>query len=404
MKLIYITNARIPTEKAHGLQIMKMCEAFVNANNANGGANIANKIDVELIVPWRFNSISHDPFEYYGVKKNFKIRKIFCVDLFPVKFIPKKISFYLQSFSFSKLAVLYAFIKHGRNGNIFYSRDYITLFFLCVLGLKPVAEIHDYRATKPRWPFEIITRKSRKIIVNSEGTKKFLREHYGISDKKFLVAPNGVDVDFFNIKETREEARKVFDMPLDKVIVGYAGRLETVGKEKGVRSLIEAFGLLFQRQKGIILYVAGGPESLTNAYRSALKPAGLDSNVVVFYGQVEYKKIPLFFRALDIAVITSPAEKQYSATMSPIKLFELMAAGKAIVAPDLPGVEAALKKDECVFFQAGSSNDLAEKISYLAERPDLVEKLAHNVLLKSKEYAWDKRAGKILNFINSTLF
>ena len=27
-KLIYIANARIPTEKAHGIQIMKMCESF----------------------------------------------------------------------------------------------------------------------------------------------------------------------------------------------------------------------------------------------------------------------------------------------------------------------------------------------------------------------------------------
>ena len=31
MKLIYLANARIPTEKAHGRQIMKMCEAFVDA-------------------------------------------------------------------------------------------------------------------------------------------------------------------------------------------------------------------------------------------------------------------------------------------------------------------------------------------------------------------------------------
>lgn len=30
MKLLYIANIRIPTEKAHGIQIMKMCEAFTN--------------------------------------------------------------------------------------------------------------------------------------------------------------------------------------------------------------------------------------------------------------------------------------------------------------------------------------------------------------------------------------
>ncbi|MCH7883412.1 hypothetical protein IIA95_03290, partial [Patescibacteria group bacterium] len=70
MKLIYIANARIPTEKAHGIQIMKTCEAF-----ADNGA------EIELVVPWRFNPIKNDPFEYYDVKRVFKIVKIPSLDL-----------------------------------------------------------------------------------------------------------------------------------------------------------------------------------------------------------------------------------------------------------------------------------------------------------------------------------
>ncbi len=31
MKILYIANIRLPTEKAHGIQIMKMCEAFAHA-------------------------------------------------------------------------------------------------------------------------------------------------------------------------------------------------------------------------------------------------------------------------------------------------------------------------------------------------------------------------------------
>jgi len=48
MKLIYIANARIPTEKAHRIQIMKMYETLAQcgANNANK----ANKIEVELFI------------------------------------------------------------------------------------------------------------------------------------------------------------------------------------------------------------------------------------------------------------------------------------------------------------------------------------------------------------------
>ena len=42
--MLYIANARIPTEKAHGLQIIKMCAAF------------ARKLDVELVVPFRLQA------------------------------------------------------------------------------------------------------------------------------------------------------------------------------------------------------------------------------------------------------------------------------------------------------------------------------------------------------------
>jgi len=53
MKIIYIANIRIPTEKAHGIQIVKMCEAFSN-----------QKLKVELVLPWRFNKIKEDIFNF----------------------------------------------------------------------------------------------------------------------------------------------------------------------------------------------------------------------------------------------------------------------------------------------------------------------------------------------------
>ena len=64
MEFIYITSARMPTEKAHGIQIMKMCSAFSNLERDN------EKIEVELIIPKRRNHIKQDLFDYYGIKKN----------------------------------------------------------------------------------------------------------------------------------------------------------------------------------------------------------------------------------------------------------------------------------------------------------------------------------------------
>ena len=64
MKLLYIADIRLPTEKAHGAQIMKTCEAF----SLNG-------IDTELIIPWRFNYLKDDPLSIIIFAQNLKSQK-----------------------------------------------------------------------------------------------------------------------------------------------------------------------------------------------------------------------------------------------------------------------------------------------------------------------------------------
>ncbi|MBU1557858.1 hypothetical protein KKC45_02755 [Patescibacteria group bacterium] len=112
MKITYIANIRIPTEKAHGIQIMKMCEAF-----ANEGHN------VELIVPKRINNLKKNPFRYYGVQENFKIKKLPTLDL--IKF--GKIGFFIQSISFAKFTLFFTLFKKT---DLVYSRDELPLWFL----------------------------------------------------------------------------------------------------------------------------------------------------------------------------------------------------------------------------------------------------------------------------------
>ena len=76
-KLIYLGVLRIPTEKAHGLQIMQNCEAFANAG-----------YDVELWAARRINTPEmrqiNDPFAFYGVTENFKLRRLPLLDLMPL--------------------------------------------------------------------------------------------------------------------------------------------------------------------------------------------------------------------------------------------------------------------------------------------------------------------------------
>jgi hypothetical protein len=69
-RIFYIAAIRLPTEKAHGLQIMKMCEALAEEGVA-----------VELVIPGRETPIKGDAFEYYAVEKRFSIVHCRVLDL-----------------------------------------------------------------------------------------------------------------------------------------------------------------------------------------------------------------------------------------------------------------------------------------------------------------------------------
>src|SRR3989344_3838689 len=104
-KIIYIANARIPSEKTHGLAIMKMCEGFAKAG-----------MEVELIAPRRFNVIKDNPFKYYGAERNFKITKLHAIDLVPWF---DKIGFFLGAFTYAISATIFCLFK---NDCVFYGR------------------------------------------------------------------------------------------------------------------------------------------------------------------------------------------------------------------------------------------------------------------------------------------
>lgn len=383
MKLLYITNLRLPTDKAHGVQIMKSCEAF------------AQFAELELIVP-RLKPLSEkDPFSYYGVRRDFTIKK---VPVFEILALTKWVwgwVGYIQSLSFSTSAILYLFLKnrlHDHN-TILYSRDYMTLFILALFGAHPVAEIHDYRSKNPKRRINYMLKGCRRIIVNSEGTLKALRDHYpnNLQLKTAQVVSNGVDFSYFDIKETKEIARQKLGIISNKKILGYLGRLETVGREKGIAEIIRSF---LATNEDAILYVVGGPNHLVEKYRQEFD----SSDKIVFCGHVDYALAPLYLRSFDAVIIPVP-EGKHAQTTSPIKLFEYLASGKVIIAPRIPSIVQYLNSNNSILFDPNNTEALSEKIKVAINNKELSDKLSQQSLLDAKNYSWQSRAKLILNLI-----
>ncbi len=83
---------------------------------------------------------------------------------------------------------------------------------------------------------------------------------------------------------------------------------------------------------------------------------------------------------------------------SPMKLFEYMASGKAILCSDLPVLHEVLNTNNAVFYPPDDLSALTGAFSRLLQDSQLRKNLgdqAHNDVLK---YSWDERMQTILSY------
>lgn len=379
-KLIYIANIRLPTEKAHSLQIMKMCEAFAVCG-----------VDVELVVPDKRNNLGeYKLFEYYGVKTHFKIRKIPSTD-----FLGRTRRFGRLFYRVDLLTFLFnlCLVSGFEKASVIYSRD--TILFLPFTGKshKLLAEIHSL--PERQYFFLKLLRRASGIITVTQYLKKILVE-FGLEEKRVIVAPDGVDIEAFNLPLSKMEARQKLVLPEDKILLGYAGMLKTMGMEKGIATALESLKTL---PKNISLVLVGGHPADVEFYKKSAKNLDLEDRVV-FVGRVAPNMVPLYLKSFDLVIAPFPENKHYRYFMSPLKLFEYMASGVPIIASDLPSLREVIDESMAYFFEPDDSKSLARTIEYVLAHQEEAHGKAMQSLEKVKEYSWNLRAKKIIKFID----
>jgi len=372
MKLIYIANARIPTEKGHGWQIMKMCETFALAG-----------MDVELVVPKIANNIQESPFNYYGVQKNFKIRFLPCLNWTYFRFLPGRLAFQIQAVSFLFFVRLFGIVKKS---DILYTREPLAgLFFRDF-----IFEIH-YLSRRYSFIYKKSRQKARRLIVITNLLKQILINE-GIDGDKILVAPDGVDLNEFNIEISQEQARRALDLPLDKRIILYTGSFYLYDW-KGIDILLASAGYFSNNE---LFVLVGGSENEIKEIKKKYN----SKNIILINHKPHYK-IPIYLRAADILVLPNKKGNDISEKFtSPLKLFEYMASRRPIVASDLPSLREILNQDNAVLAEPGSEASLATGIHKIIDNPDQAAKISQAAFQNVQVYSWEQRVKSIINFIS----
>ena len=119
----------------------------------------------------------------------------------------------------------------------------------------------------------------------------------------------------------------------------------------------------------------------------------------VFVGYQPRSKAIKYIKAMDVLVIPSPNVLFYAFYASPLKLFEYMASGRPIIASDLPALREILNDKNALFFKPDSASELAQAVKMLKSSHTLGYHLSQQALADVREYTWDNRARRILDFM-----
>ena len=169
--------------------------------------------------------------------------------------------------------------------------------------------------------------------------------------------------------------------------VGYAGHLYPW---KGVDLVIEAVAAL-PEVHGLI--IGGHPEEPDLARVKALAAERHCAPRITFTGLLPPADVAARLQEADVLVLPNPASAISSLSTSPLKLFEYMAAGRPIVASDLPAIREILADDHnAVLVAPGDAGALAGGIRRVQADPALAARIARQARLDVAAYSWAKRA------------
>ena len=201
-----------------------------------------------------------------------------------------------------------------------------------------------------------------RVIALAESHKRYLAETKRISPEKISVIHNGIDHQRFMIDVSKQDARRQFDLPPDKPIVGIVASLNLYKSHD--QFLMTAAEIKKLHPETLFVVAGRGPER-ENLERMA-RDLGI-SDRVLFLGQV--KDVPTLLRALDVSVLTSFHEA------FPLALLESMAAELPVVSSDVGSVDAIVLEGVNGYrVNFGESKLFADRVVRLLKDPELAKR------------------------------
>lgn len=363
MRILYLSGFPIPSRAAHAVHVMKMCQALAK-----------NGHEVTLFAGGRPDDRREDLYGYYGVQ-----------DTFSLKLLPLVA---VRGATLLSLPQLYRALRaYDRRDTLVYARSIYGAFLAGRMEFRLVYEAH---APPPHVLIHWLEKRLfgmdgfQKLIVISESLQRIYASTYG-SIRRVEVCHGAAD-----IPPTGALPAHAWPGRPERLQIGYVGHLY---RGRGIDLILGCA----QRLPAYDFHVIGGTEHDLEYWR----PQG-GANVY-FHGFIPPAQVPAALSRCDVLLL--PYQKglslggrniDTSAWMSPMKLFEYMAARRAIVASDLPVLREVLNEGNALLVRP---DDLDDWIAALGacEAPSYRERHAAGAYADFlANYTWEKRAARAL--------
>lgn len=231
---------------------------------------------------------------------------------------------------------------------------------------------------------------ARGLIALTEALATDIRERYAAA-APILVAADGVDLPA--ARAARPESPGAKNSP---PVLLYLGSLH---KWKGVEIAVEALPSIPQAR----LMIAGGPDERIAELKARAALLGVQQRID-FLGKIAPATRFNIIQQADICLLPLINTSIGSRYTSPLKLFEYMAMGKAIVASRLPSVMEVLSDEvNGCLVEAENPAAWANAVLKLLADDTLRAELGRQALQDSERFAWNARANQCRSFMNELL-
>ena len=172
-------------------------------------------------------------------------------------------------------------------------------------------------------------------------------------------------------------------------------------ERNGLDLAVDAFAKVRSSIPSAQLRIYGSRNAFLDRVVEKVRALGLEDSVH-YLGSKPLEQIVEAIESCDVGVI--PNQRSiFTELNTPTRIFEYLALGKPVIAPNAPGITDYFDEGSLVFFELGSADDLARKIEYVYRNQDLVKDITRRARLVQAEHTWQAEKSSLMSLVTRLL-